>query len=92
MDFLVRDGRGTFTLFENKVRILNDKDLKEAADQGKSYALMLGLPSFVVASPEGIWIYSLDRNRETLEMQTSLDELEVRDEEVRNTLLKLRVP
>ena len=92
VDFLVRDGRGPITLFENKVRILNDKDLKEAADQGKSYALMLGLPTFVVASPEGLWIYSLDRNRASLEMRTSLDELEERDEEVRNTLLKWRVP
>jgi hypothetical protein len=93
VDFLVRDGRGPITLFENKFRILNDdKDLKEAADQGKSYALMLGLPSFVVASPEGLWIYSLHRNRESLEMQMSLDELEERDEEVRDTLLKLRVP
>jgi hypothetical protein len=91
VDFLVRDGRGTITLFENKVRILSDKDLIEAANQGKSYALMLGLPSFVVASPEGIWIYSLDRNRESLEMQISLNELEERDDEVRNTLLKLRV-
>jgi hypothetical protein len=93
VDFLVSDGRGPITLFENKFRILNnDKDLKEAADQGKSYALMLGLPSFVVASPEGLRIYSSDRNQESLEMQMSLDELEERDEEVRNTLLKLRVP
>jgi EVE domain len=92
VDFLVRDGRGSITLFENKVRILNDKGLKEAAEQGKSYALTLGLPSFVVASPEGLWIYSLDRNRESLEMQISLDELEERDEEARSMLLKLRVP
>lgn len=77
VDFVVRDGRGPITLFENKFRIRNDKGLKEAADQGKSYALMLGLPSFVVASPEGLWIYSLDRNQESLEMQISLDELTV---------------
>lgn len=92
VDFLVRDGRGSITLFENKFRILNGKSLKEAADQGKSYALMLGLPSFVVASPEGLWIYSLDRNQESLEMQISLDELEEKDDEVRRMLLKLRVP
>lgn len=92
VDFLVRDGRGSITLFENKVRILNDKQLKQAAAQGRSYALMLGLPSFVVASPEGLWLYSLDRNQESLEMQISLDELESRDEEVRSMLLKLRVP
>jgi|SRR5215208_494134 hypothetical protein len=60
--------------------------------EGKSYALMLGLPSFVAASPEGLWIYSLDRNQESLEMQLSPDELEERDEEVHNTLLKWRVP
>ncbi len=90
VDFLVRDGKGPITLFENKFRILNDKDLKGAVDQGRSYALMLGLPSFVVASPEGLWIYSLDRHQESLEMQVSLDELEGKDEEVRRMLLRLR--
>jgi hypothetical protein len=90
VDFYVSDGKGPVTLFENKARILDEKELKEAAEQGRSYALMLGTPSFVVASPEGIWVYSLDRHREKLEMHVPLDDLGSRDEEIRNGLLRLR--
>lgn len=80
-------------MFENKLKILHDKgeeDLQQAMEQGKSYALMLGLPSFVVASPEGLWIYSLQRNTETLEKHIPLEELDAREEDARRLLLKLR--
>jgi hypothetical protein len=40
--------------------------LEPAVDQAKSYALLLGLPSFVVASPEGMWVYALDKAQEKL--------------------------
>jgi hypothetical protein len=42
IDFLVSDGRGPITLFENKLRIRDDKALQETTEQGRSYALMLG--------------------------------------------------
>ncbi len=90
VDFYVADGRGPITLFENKFRILGERELRQATDQGKSYALMLGLPSFVVASPEGMWVYSLNRNEETLEEHIPMDELDARDEGLRDKLLKLR--
>jgi hypothetical protein len=92
IDFYVSDGRGPITLVESKFRILDENDLKEATDQGKSYALMLGLACFVVASPEGLWVYSLNRHKESLETHISLDQLEARDEEIRSTLLKLKLP
>lgn len=48
------------------------------------------LPSFVVASPEGLWVYSLRREKEELEMHISLDELDARDDGIRSKLLELR--
>jgi hypothetical protein len=53
IDFLVRNSRGSITLVESKLRILNDDDLARATAQAKSYALMEGLTSFIVAAPEG---------------------------------------
>lgn len=90
VDFYVSDVQGPITLFENKHRIISDEDLELASAQAKSYALVLGLPCFVVASPEGLWVYSLTRNEEKLEERISTDELETRDEGVRSLLLKLR--
>jgi hypothetical protein len=90
IDFLVSDGRGPITLFENKRKILDEKALNLAVEQGKSYALMLGLPSFVVASPEGLWIYSLSRNLTNLEKHVSTDDLKTEDGQIRSTLLSLR--
>ncbi len=91
IDFHVNDGQGALTLFENKVRIVNGKELDSAVRQGKSYALMLGLPGFVVASPEGLWIYSLNRIEEKLEEKVPADELAAREKKVRSLLLNLRV-
>jgi hypothetical protein len=51
---------------------------------------MLGLPSFVVASPEGLWIYSLSRNRTKLEKHISTDDLKTEDGQIHSTLLNLR--
>lgn len=90
IDFLVGDGRGPITLFENKRKILDEKALNLAVEQGKSYALMLGLPSFVVTSPEGLWIYWLSRNRAKLEKHISTDDLKTETGQIRSTLLNLR--
>jgi hypothetical protein len=46
------------------------------------------LPSFVVASPEGLWVYSL--RKDAPGMHISLDELDARDEGIRTKLLELR--
>ncbi len=92
VDFYVSDHNGPLTLFEDKLRILNDRDLKPAVDQAKSYALLLGLPSFVVASPEAMWLYALNKNEESLVKKVSSDEMsnQTQEEELRNLLLKLR--
>jgi len=82
VDFFVSDERGPLTLFEDKIRIRDDKELKAARDQGASYALQLGLPSFVIAAPEGLWVYRLNKNTPELvrrfvpgELDGQLDEL-----------------
>lgn len=90
VDFYVSDENGPFTLFENKLRIIGDKDLAPAVDQGKSYALMLGLFSFVIASPEGIWVYKLNKNKEELVKKFTSDEIQKHNEEIRNLLRGLK--
>jgi len=92
VDFYVRDERGLLTLFENKLRILKDEELRPAVEQAKSYALLLGSPSFVVASPEGMWLYSLERNDEKLVKGSTVDELKDlnREEGFKRLLLSLR--
>jgi len=90
VDFFVSDERGPLTLFEDKFRIHNEDHLQPAVAQAKSYAIMLGLPSFVVAAPEGLWLYSLHRNVEQLELDVPGDTLAEREEELRSQLLRLR--
>lgn len=92
VDYYVRDEKGPLTLFEDKLKILDEtRDLEPARDQGKSYALMLGLPSFAVASPEGLWVYSLKKNIEHLERHMVWNEVKEQDDQVRALLLKLRI-
>jgi hypothetical protein len=90
IDFVVSDERALVTLFEDKIIIVDEKMLASAREQAKSYALMLGLSSFVVASPEGMWVYSLKKNVEKLEAKLSSEELARGDEKIRSLLLKLR--
>jgi hypothetical protein len=72
-DFCVNDEQGRpLTVFEDKAEIRSNEALQSAVDQqAKPYAIHLRLPSFVVASPEGMWLYSLDRNKEKLEKRFS---------------------
>lgn len=90
VDFLVKDERGPLTLFEDKFRIRNENQLTPAVEQAKSYALMLGLPSFVVAAPEGIWLYSLERNVEELRFEVPGDGLAEQEEELRRMIVRFR--
>lgn len=67
VDFIVKDDNNdNIIIFEDKIRIANEKELNRAVLQAKSYALQLGMGGFVVASPEGFWIYKLERNKEVL--------------------------
>jgi hypothetical protein len=90
VDFLIHDGKGIVTLFEDKIKIINDTALLEAVLQAKSYSLLLGLNNFVIASPEGFWIYKLDKNEESLLEKISSKEFKENEGKTRDLLLKLR--
>lgn len=92
IDFYVEDERGPLTIFEDKLRIINEngRDLELAVAQAKSYSMVLGLSSFVVASPEGLWVYSLNGNRERFQRRFLVEGIETRDAEIRELLLSLR--
>lgn len=66
VDFLVSDNSGYITLIENKLQILDDKDLEFARGQARSYASALELSAFVVAAPQGIWLYAFERGKTCL--------------------------
>ncbi|MCJ7444264.1 MAG: EVE domain-containing protein [Methanotrichaceae archaeon] len=90
VDFLLKDSNNEdITLFENKIRIANEKELTKAVAQAKSYALQLGMGGFVVASPEGFWVYKLDRNREIPIAQIAADKVK-EIEELKSLILKFR--
>ncbi len=89
VDFFVEDDKGPLTLFEDKFKITNNDDLNAAIEQARSYALFLGLPSFVVASPEGMWVHSLERNIVTLEMKIEPSEFSTKHSEMKELLIKI---
>lgn len=62
VDLLVDDGPGgpPLTLVESKRQIRGDDELQRAALQAAAYARALGLGSFVVAAPRGLWLYRCD--------------------------------
>lgn len=90
VDFLVKDSNNeNITLFEDKIRIANEKELNRAVLQAKSYALQLGMGGFIVASPEGFWIYKLSRNKEELIDVISSDKVK-EIEEMKSLILGLK--
>jgi len=90
VDFIVQDEKGDLTLFEDKLEILNDSQLKKAILQAKSYSLLLGMKSFIVASPEGFWIYKIERNQEILLNNIKSSKLNECEESMRDLIIKTR--
>jgi hypothetical protein len=66
IDYFVSDSAGPLTLIEDKLKISNDKELRAAVEQARSYALLVGLQSFIVASPEAWRLYRIDKGHEEL--------------------------
>lgn len=60
IDFLVNrpDSPRPLTLFEDKASIITERALERAVAQADAYARARRLPSFVIAAPEGLWVYS----------------------------------
>ncbi|NQT38965.1 MAG: hypothetical protein HQ581_15820 [Planctomycetes bacterium] len=51
---------------------------------------MMGLPSFVVAAPEGMWAYSLSAAKEKLEAELPPNHDKADEEKFRNTIVGLQ--
>lgn len=66
VDQYVSDQKGPVILIESKRAITGKRQLADAMAQARSYALQLGFPGFMVAAPEGLWLYSLSLNQEEL--------------------------
>lgn len=90
VDILLSDAHGPISLFENKASIRTDYELRAAVRQAVSYAALCGLNSFVVASPQALWVYGLRRNIEQLLLKVQRAELRERHLEVHKLLLWLR--
>lgn len=51
--------RQTILIVENKRQITTEKHLRDAVEQCESYAGKLRCSRFVIAAPQGIWVYNL---------------------------------
>jgi thioredoxin 1 len=91
IDLLVYDGPAgrPLTLIESKRQIRGEQELREAASQANAYAQSLGLASFVVAAPRGLWIYRRDGARSACVARLSSLELQQAPERPRRLLLQL---
>lgn len=90
VDFLVQSQGRLVTLFEDKVAIPDDRTLRMASEQAKTYALQLALPSFIIAAPEGYWIYRLSGAEKQLWKHLTLAEMNAQRDDVRRQLLAWR--
>lgn len=77
IDLLVseRQGDPPFTLIESKRQIHSGIELQAAAAQGAAYARSLGLRVFLVAAPQGLWLFQAADGRLSCVRQLSSLEL-----------------
>jgi len=66
IDLMVFYNGTAITLVETKYSIQSQIPRTEQTEQARSYALHYGLGTFIIASPEGLWLYKLNRNKEIL--------------------------
>ncbi|GAB4215219.1 MAG: hypothetical protein OHK0022_54850 [Roseiflexaceae bacterium] len=94
IDFLVftEDGGQELTLFENKSGLRTNNQLSKASAQASRYADSLELRSFVLAAPEGLWIYRYSEGKAQLEHRFTPAEIEAGAFEARALLFRLRQP
>lgn len=90
IDVLIHDERGAVSLVESKRIIRSPAELAKAAQQAHSYARAMGLPSFVVAAPGGLWVYALRGQSAALYRSLSWIELEADAQPLRETLFALQ--
>jgi hypothetical protein len=91
IDFLVHteDNKALLTLFENKRHIRSVAERERAAAQANDYARAHRLRSFVIAAPEGLWIYSRPGGRPQLEATFSRNEVRAGASQAKDLLIVL---
>ncbi len=91
IDLLVYDddARPPIALIESKRQIADAFALRQAAAQGFAYARSLGLATFFVAAPRGLWAYRSDAQRATLVEHITSLELHAQPARARGLLLRL---
>jgi thioredoxin 1 len=91
VDLLVCAGpeQPPLTLVESKRQIQGDEQLQRAARQADAYARSLGLPSFVVAAPPGLWVYRVEGQHFRCARRFTSLELHQQPERLRELLLGL---
>lgn len=77
------------TLFENKRLLLSAQALQRAVGQANRYARALGLASFVVAAPAGLWIYARGESQVLAVRQITSLELQQRPDAVLQLIQRL---
>jgi thioredoxin 1 len=77
------------TLFENKRRIADRRELQRAAKQALGYTLTLNLSAFVVADATRLWVYQVRNHDATLAREFAWLDLEQDDEMLQALLLVL---
>jgi thioredoxin 1 len=91
IDLLVHGAPGAppLTLVESKRRIRGEDELQRAAQQARAYARSLGLASFIVAAPGGLWVYQAGAERARCVGRFSSLELHQAPERLRRLLFQL---
>jgi thioredoxin 1 len=74
------------TLFENKRRVADSRDLQRAVEQAHGYARELGLEVFVIADAARLWVYRIVAEHPTLLRLYTWLELERDDSALRELL------
>lgn len=79
------------TLVESKRHIRGEDELGRAAAQAAAYARSLGLPSFVVAAPRGLWVYRRSGERHACVAHYTSLQVHQAPDAPRQLLIDLRV-
>lgn len=89
IDVLAYQHQTPITLFEAKRLILHPQALEQASQQAHSYAHALGLNSYVVAAPSGMWLYRVGRSQSQLVTQISSLELDREPKQLHDYILQI---
>lgn len=91
IDFLVHteDNAKLLTLIENKRGIRNGIERERAVAQANSYARARRMRTFVIAAPEGLWIYSRPGGKPALQAAFTAGQLRDGAPEAKALLIRL---